>query len=261
MAMARFRRPALALFIPVALGMAALLTACGGDTGPSGQRGATGLAGANGMTALVQVLAEAPGASCSAGGSKIVAGLDANADGVLQSTEITSTQYVCNAAPGLVGAAGATGTAGSDGLSPLGAIRGEPAGANCANGGKRLDAGKDANADGVLQSSEVTSTSYVCNGATGATGAAGAAGANGAAGLNSLISLTTEPAGANCTYGGSKAASGLDINANGVLDAGEVTNTTYLCNGAPGATGATGATGAAGAPGAPGAAGATGATG
>ena len=148
MAMARFRRAALAISMPAVLGMTALLTACGGDTGPTGQRGTTGVAGANGMTALVQVLAETPGANCSAGGSKIVAGLDANADGVLQSSEITSTQYVCNAAPGLVGAAGATGAAGSDGLSTLVAISGEPAGANCANGGKRLDAGKDANADG-----------------------------------------------------------------------------------------------------------------
>jgi hypothetical protein len=44
-----------------------------------------------------------------------------------------------------------------------------------------------------------------------------------------------EAAGANCTYGGNRVSSGLDTNANGVLDAGEVTATSYNCNGAPGA--------------------------
>ncbi len=234
------RRAATALSIASVLGAAGLLTACGGDTGPAGATGPAGPSGAAGLDARVQVVAEAPGSNCSAGGSKIVAGFDVNGDGTLESNEITSTQYVCNAAPGVAGAAGATGAAGSDGLSTLVSMTDEPAGSNCGSGGKRLDAGKDTNADGVLEASEVTSTSYVCNGATGAAGATGTAGATGAAGLNSLLSVTAEPAGANCANGGSKVTSGLDGNRNGVLDAAEVTATTYLCNGAAGATGAAG---------------------
>lgn len=48
------------------------------------------------------------------------------------------------------------------------------------------------------------------------------------------------PAGANCASGGSKVSSGLDANANGTLDAGEITSTTYVCNGTTGGTGPTG---------------------
>ena len=58
-------------------------------------------------------------------------------------------------------------------------------------------------------------------------------GATGPSGLSSLIAMATEPAGANCAYGGSRITSGLDVNANGVLDASEVTATRYACNGSP----------------------------
>ncbi|MEY8876222.1 MAG: WD40/YVTN/BNR-like repeat-containing protein, partial [Leptothrix sp. (in: b-proteobacteria)] len=40
--------------------------------------------------------------------------------------------------------------------------------------------------------------------------------------------------GSNCTYGGHKITAGLDSNANSVLDSGEVTSTSYTCDGAPG---------------------------
>ena len=78
-------------------------------------------------------------------------------------------------------------------------------------------------------------------GATGATGAIGPAGSNGANGtngtngtngLNSIMLLTAEPAGAHCTYGGTKVQVGLDTDGNGALQASEVTSTTYLCSAA-----------------------------
>jgi hypothetical protein len=58
-------------------------------------------------------------------------------------------------------------------------------------------------------------------------------------GLSSLIALAVEPAGANCTYGGTKITAGVDFNANGILDTtpNEVTSTGYACNGAPGTGG------------------------
>ena len=68
---------------------------------------------------------------------------------------------------------------------------------------------------------------------TGNGGAVSSAGPVGASGLKSLIALATEPAGTNCAYGGSKVTSGLDINANGNLDPGEVSATGYACNGTP----------------------------
>ncbi len=69
-------------------------------------------------------------------------------------------------------------------------------------------------------------------GPQGVPGAPGVAGANGANGLNALIKTTTEPAGANCTNGGTKIETGLDVNANGTLDAGEVnaSQTKYVCD-------------------------------
>ena len=81
------------------------------------------------------------------------------------------------------------------------------------------------------------------NGANGATGPQGPAGANGTSGLNALIKTTTEPAGANCTNGGTKIETGLDANNNGILDVGEVNTgqTKYVCNGNNGSPGASAA--------------------
>jgi photosystem II stability/assembly factor-like uncharacterized protein len=146
-------------------------------------------------------------------------------------------------------------------LNSLVRMTAEPAGPNCALGGTQIRAGLDRDANGVLGDDEVSSTAYVCNGATGATGAngtpgptgpageQGAPGATGSAGtngFNGLVALVPEPAGTNCTFGGQRATSGMDVNRNGILDAGEVTTTTYVCNGATGATGATGPAGPAG---------------
>ena len=53
-------------------------------------------------------------------------------------------------------------------------------------------------------------------------------------GTSALIAIVAEPAGANCTNAGSQVTSGLDSNANSVLDASEITTTRFICNGAPG---------------------------
>lgn len=54
---------------------------------------------------------------------------------------------------------------------------------------------------------------------------------------SALIKTTAEPIGVNCMTGGLKVESGLDANANGILDASEVTATNYVCNGVQGAQG------------------------
>ncbi len=69
------------------------------------------------------------------------------------------------------------------------------------------------------------------NGATGPTGATGPAGPAGD-GLNSLVAVTpVSPTGTECPAGGEQIEVGEDLNRDGSLEAGEVQQTTYVCNG------------------------------
>jgi hypothetical protein len=213
------------------LALVLALTACGG-----GSDMAAAVTDTTSTKAATLVLAgtEAVGLHCASGGAYINAGLDSNANGVLDTSEITSTQYVCN---GSLGAAGTTGSTGSSGLTSLVRTSAEAAGSHCTFGGSQISVGLDSNSNGVLDSSEITSTDYVCQGvagATGTTGTTGSTGATGTTGLSSLIAVASEAAGANCTYGGHKVTTGLDSNSSGVLDTAEITSTTYTCDGAPG---------------------------
>lgn len=192
----------------------------------NGTAGATGSAGADGLATLVSMSAEAAGSNCANGGTRISAGPDRDKDGVLSAGETSTTGFVCN------GATGATGAAGADGLSTLLSATVEPAGSNCAAGGSRYVSGLDSNRNGVLDVAEVSSTRYTCNGLDGSTGATGAQGPAGPSGLSVLIATRAEAVGANCRYGGTRIDSGLDLNASGALDSGEITATSYVCNGA-----------------------------
>jgi len=223
------RRPAFTL---CALALTLALTACGGGSDTAAIASTTDTT--TKVATLVLAGTEAVGLHCASGGAYINAGLDSNANGVLDAAEITSTQYVCN---GSLGATGATGATGSSGLTSLVRTSAEAAGSHCTYGGSQISVGLDSNSNGVLDTSEITSTDYVCQGATGATGSTGATGttgATGSTGLSSLIAVATEAAGANCTYGGHKVTTGLDSNSSGVLDTAEITSTTYTCDGAPG---------------------------
>jgi photosystem II stability/assembly factor-like uncharacterized protein len=125
---------------------------------------------------------------------------------------------------------GTNGTDGVNGVNSLVDVVPASAGTNCPSGGEKVTSGLDTNGDGVLEPTEVTSSSYVCNGITGSASSKG---------LNSLVSIVTEPDGANCTGGGEKVSSGLDTNGDGVLEASEVTSTGYVCNGANSTNGTT----------------------
>lgn len=212
----------------LAAGLVAALamSACGGGGGGSGnaalflpaaQQPATPApGGASGQsTVLMRVKPEALGGNCTLGGARVEAGLDADGNHVLVDSEVTSTQYICNA------------TAAVDGLSTLVRMRAEPAGAHCAQGGSQVLAGKDLNRNDVLEDAEVTSSAYVCGGAPGATGVAGSDG------RDSLLAFAAEAPGGACAYGGQRVQTGLDLNANGVLEAAEVTATAYVCAAAP----------------------------
>jgi len=138
--------------------------------------------------------------------------------------------------PGPQGPAGPPGT-GSPGLDSLVKSSAEPAGANCATGGVRLEFGRDADHDGVLAPGEIVAalTRYVCHGTQGPAGATGTQGPAG----SSVAVASLGPGDAQCAFGGVSFTSGA--------------GTTFACNGAPGLQGAVGGSGPSGAEGAPGA--------
>jgi hypothetical protein len=74
-----------------------------------------------------------------------------------------------NGATGAVGPIGLTGVAGTNGLNALVNTTTEAAGANCANGGTKVEYGLDDNNNGILDLVEVEAalTKYVCNGLNG----------------------------------------------------------------------------------------------
>ena len=78
--------------------------------------------------------------------------------------------------PGPPGPAGPPGKDGLNGHNSLTITTVEPSGQNCANGGFKVQTGVDSNDNGILDSSEISTTNYVCNGATGPQGPAGSTG-------------------------------------------------------------------------------------
>lgn len=198
----------------------------------NGIDGAAGADGADARVALVHVSAEPPGPNCAAGGSKVESGLDHDGDGILAGAEIDDVDYVCN------GEDGADGNDGSDGVRALVVVTAEPPGAHCAAGGQKIEAGADLDGDLVLDlPAELQSTRYVCNGEDGNDGANGSDGSDGKL---MLVSVTAEPAGANCVAGGQKIEYGADDDGDANLDVTEVQGTRYVCNGQNGADAADG---------------------
>ena len=214
------RKPQPILMILIGLALA--------GCGSGGSVGSQGEAGIDALTSLVTLDNEPAGQNCANGGSRISAGLDSNRNNLLDASEITQSRYACN------GSAGSDGSAGTNASRVLIKTAAEPAGHQCASGGFSIRVGLDTNSNNVLDAAEVSSTDYACN---------GVAGQNGTQGLSSLISTGSEAAGVNCAHGGTRFSTGLDINSNTVLDAGEITSSSYACNGSPGSNGSNGANG------------------
>lgn len=89
---------------------------------------------------------------------------------------------------------------------------------DCPYGGVLVETGIDENGNGVLDSTEVDESQKVCNGAPGSDGNI------------SLVDISSEPAGANCTIGGLRIDAGLDLDNDGLLDNDEITATEYVCD-------------------------------
>ena len=102
----------------------------------------------------------------------------------------------------------------------------EPSGAECPVGGVRIDAGVDDGTpggtarNGTLDPQEIDTTLRICDAA------------------EALVKTTPEPRGVRCAAGGTRVDVGVDDGAgggtpaNGVLEPGEIDQTTWVCNGA-----------------------------
>lgn len=154
---------------------------------------------------LTETTVENPGANCEHGGTRMRFGFDDNGNSMLEPEELDGNPiYVCNEVV-LV--------AGKSSLS----VQTAATTAQCTYGGYVLRSGLDDDYDGTLDVEEVDATAVVCNGANG---------------MNALVVQTAAPGGACNGAGGYRIRSGLDVNANGTLDAGEITTDNLLCNGA-----------------------------
>jgi len=85
-------------------------------------------------------------------------------------------------ATGPQGPTGATGADGANGATSLVVQAAEPAGANCASGGTKIQSGVDADGDQTLTGSEISATTYVCNGSNGGASGGGTGGGGGQGG-------------------------------------------------------------------------------
>lgn len=166
-----------------------ILVSCEGEEGPIG------------LSSLIEVTNENIGVNCEAGGIKLDVGIDINSNGSLDIDEIQSTSYICNGLDGDIG---------------LTSVTSEPAGVNCEIGGQKIDSGFDIDGDGALEAEEIVSTSFVCNGQDGGI---------------SLVNISEEAIGANCSNGGIKIESGIDSNGDALLDSDEIQITRFICNG------------------------------
>ncbi len=151
-----------------------------------------------------QLISTAPLAAgstaCAAGGVAISIGGDSNGNGTLDASEVTSTQNVCNT-PGSITT-----------LTPAAPD------ATCPGGGVLVQTGGDTNGDGMLETGEVGSTQEICTAPTPT--------------LTTVLPVAGGDV--HCPIGGTAVETGLDTNANGMLDASEVAATDYECLTGPG---------------------------
>ncbi len=212
-----------------------------GSLGEPGEDGSEGDVGAHGIFVLTET-AVALIDDCPEGGVIVTSGPDDNADGELDTSEVTTSVTLCNGAPG------------PDSCPPV--MRVTPVGPTfeCTTGGIEVASGPDtgivsgeggagsaAACDGVLTEREELVSRVICTGtnasdgshglpgSNGSDGDPGADGADGSHGFNQLIKVTTLPLGGVCAGGGFLIESGLDDNRNGSLDDSEIDHSFDLC--------------------------------
>lgn len=165
--------------------------------------------------------------ACPNGGIEVEMGIDANANGRLDPSEVdhARTESVCH------------GLDGEHGESQLISIT--PATLEeCSDGGKKILIGLDQNANNILEASEALQTELICNQVI-----------NTETRIGSLVSTSVETPGANCSAGGVRIDTGFDNNNDQILAASEVQATNYICSGEAGTDGQNGSDGTNGADG------------
>ena len=137
-----------------------------GLTGNTGAQGIAGINGTNGSNGLTGATGPA--------GPQGIQGLTGNTGpaGINGTNGATGAQGM-QGVQGLTGDTGATGVNGTNGVDSKNTLVNtttEAAGANCANGGTKIEVGLDANSNEILDTNEINSslTKYVCNGVNGA---------------------------------------------------------------------------------------------
>ena len=133
-------------------------------------------------------------------------------------------------ATGPIGLTGPAGTAGTNGLNALIITTIEPAGANCTNGGIKIESGIDQNSNGVLDLLEINNSEmqYICNGTSWNSVPAGQTGQNlticygvpqwGPCSAEITTNSTTAITGISATSGGNITNSGgTAVNGRGVV--------------------------------------------
>jgi hypothetical protein len=92
-----------------------------------------------------------PGDDCATGGIAVETAIDLNGDGLLDASEVDTSEIVCDGKDGL------------DGVTALVAQTAVTPGDSCADGGLRFDVGLDVNDNDVLDANEIDSTEFLCN--------------------------------------------------------------------------------------------------
>lgn len=128
-----------------------------GPQGPKGEKGETGLPGMDGMS-----ICDNPQDTLMVFANNLAAGSYATAffDPVL----CNLTLGIPIGFNGYNGGPGPKGDTGATGLGSLIKVTNEPEGPNCDEGGIKVQTGLDSNQNNVLDSSEIATTNYVCNG-------------------------------------------------------------------------------------------------
>ena len=163
----------------------------------------------NTPTALANAAAFSAHENCPGGGAEIELGRDANGNGQLDADEVQRLAVVCD---------------GAKGQSVLIVTETEETSDACPQGGIRVRTGMDANEDGTLDTTEITRSERVCDGATGTTG------------LTSMLVLSEESDVPSCPNGGDRMRTGIDANRDGMLVDEETEQNLVFCHGAPGAS-------------------------
>lgn len=200
-----------------------------------------------GATALVRTTPIDPGAVCSAGGVLVETGVDFDRNGVLATSEVTSSAAICAGEAGAPGPQGPTGATGATG--PMGATGPTgPAGATGATGATGPQGPAGANGEtgapgpagppGLTTAADGGSIVGPAGeaGAPGERGEPGPAGPPGEAGASPasavfkvLMRARSATASAACQDGSTEIDVGFDVNASGALDDDEVTSSSVVC--------------------------------